>query len=201
MVCPLLFLKKIFRTHYFESKQYMNWIIKNKEWLFSGAGWAAVVFTLAFLANQIRAIVNRRKFSKKNSLSGEWCERWWVSSDNYPDANEDPNVIIKQTGNRVFTTCRSGGDTYVVEGTLNSQRFLTGTWGDIEKGTTYHGAFQLRISPKWDTMEGIWIGFDTDSSFKSGKWQWKRASVADYPDRTQHNHVHHSNNGCDAPTK
>ena len=165
----------------------MKWIIENKEWLFSGAGWSAIVFTLGYTVKQIGFLLKQHYFSKKYSLSGDWNERWWVSSENYPDSNEDPNVIIKQKGNRIQATFYSGEHKYNVEGSISPQRFLTGIWGDVDNGNTYHGSFQLRISPKWDTMEGVWLGFDTDSGFKSGKWQWKRSHVADYPDRLPHN--------------
>jgi hypothetical protein len=62
---------------------------------------------------------------------------------------------------------------YLADGRIADSRYVTGTWGDRNRGG-YHGAFQLVIDPMSRDMRGVWVGFSTDGRVKHGNWNWTR---------------------------
>ena len=109
----------------------------------------------------------------KQKLSGQWLQEWQVESNNVPPINPS-HVELKQLGRRVSAKFQSLGRTYCVNGEISQGTYVTGTWYDEAEGSTYHGAFQLRIRPKNDEMIGRWIGFAESGEIKTGPWKWRR---------------------------
>ena len=131
--------------------------------------------------NQVKRQIYSLNHTGIINLSGEWSERWKVEgSKRFKKDNEDENVILSQNGNIVSGTHKVKRRTYGMNGKIKDQ-FLPGTLDDIESGGTYHGAFQLRINPDGETLEGQWLGFDTDNKFKHNIWEWKRKGTLKYP--------------------
>lgn len=118
---------------------------------------------------------------RRQSLAGPWHQRWHVDSESFTSRNEDQKVIITQLRNRIATSHITAGRTYHTVGMVGQDQYVTGTWHDEVSGSSYYGAFQLRILPGADMMLGKWIGFGTDGSIKTGIWEWKRPSVECYP--------------------
>lgn len=110
---------------------------------------------------------------RKQSLAGSWQQQWSVDSANYPPINPS-RVEMKQLGKRVSAKFQSLGRTYFINGEISQGMYLTGTWYDEAEGSTYHGAFQLRIRPKDDSMIGRWVGFGESGEIKTGAWEWHR---------------------------
>lgn len=147
-------------------------------WAFIGAVFGLVLTLLAqpFLENPVSGFLVRLLGSAqrtKQSLAGNWQQQWSVESTTSPSKNSS-QVELKQLGRRVSAKFESLGRTYCVSGEISQGTHLTGTWYDEAEGSTYHGAFQLRISPKDDSMIGKWVGFAESGEIKTGVWEWKR---------------------------
>ena len=126
-------------------------------------------------------VVGASKLRKPQNLDGIWSTRWHVKSSSFPPIVEDPEVKVKSLGNKISGTFKVAGRKKHFIGSIDKDKFITGTWHDEMEGTTYHGAFQLQILPNAEIFEGIWIGFSKNNDIKSGKWEWKRPHVLNYP--------------------
>ena len=112
---------------------------------------------------------------RARNVAGYWTQCWEVESDNFESSNE-ALVKIKQFGRRVFTSFYAGSNKYFFSGRIDQGRYVTGKWYGEIKGD-YHGSFQLHIAPNGQSMDGIWLGFDSKSNVKTGHWTWKRYEV------------------------
>lgn len=149
-------------------------------WALIGAifGLLLTLFVQPFLESTSSSLLVRIFGStrrKKQSLSGPWQQKWHVESTSAPSANES-TLQLKQLGRRVSAEFKSLGRTYCINGEISQGTYLTGSWYDEAEGSTYHGAFQLRIRPNDDAMIGKWIGFAESGEIKGGLWEWRRAS-------------------------
>lgn len=155
--------------------------------LFLGAilGLLLAVFIQPLVENQALDILVKwfgsRTQRRKQSLAGAWHQRWHVDSKSFSSSNEDQNVVVTQLRNRIITKHETDGRTYHTTGTLAQDQYVTGTWYDEVEGSSYYGAFQLRVLPGAEAMLGRWIGFGTDGAIKTGIWEWKRPHISSYP--------------------
>lgn len=108
----------------------------------------------------------------QTSLTGGWSQTWKVASEAFPCDNESQAELL-QVGDRVHGRWESSGRTYVLVGE-RKDRILTGQWYDVEEGGTYFGAFQLKVHPMQEDMDGVWLGFSTSEAIKTGQWVWRR---------------------------
>lgn len=122
-----------------------------------------------------------------------WNQIWEVRSSHFARSNTSPIVFRKFAQ---FLTA----DTY--NKTLNGQiihwrlvakisrkTFVTGTWYDLNR-SGYHGAFQMSLAPHMESATGIWIGFATNGSVKSGRLIWVRKGHS-IPTETYTREAHH----------
>lgn len=61
---------------------------------------------------------------------------------------------VKLLGNRIFGSFSSMGRRYRMEGRIDRDTFITGTWSYEVEVVTYHGAFQIQILLHAKTMKG-----------------------------------------------
>ena len=118
-------------------------------------------------------------FRKKKTIDGIWTHDWYVDSARFDTINTSKNVRLKKIGRKVFAkynvTDKSGEVyTYIMNGKIDSDNYITGDWYDINAGNTYYGTFQLHININVNSMSGFWIGKSQDQKVKSGKWEWLR---------------------------
>lgn len=118
---------------------------------------------------------------KSLSLAGKWDERWWVEGEKDKRIDEDKNVTVKQFGKHISAKFKSFDGVNYMIGRVEQGSFITGTWHNEYRGGTYHGAFQLYISPPGKLMVGKWIGFSKTNEIQSGVWEWKRPYLDQYP--------------------
>jgi len=124
------------------------------------------------------------KFRKKRKLTDYWDHQWFHQSKRYPNPCISQNVELKHYRNTVkavykITDIDGISRTYRMLGKVDGNH-ITGTWEDIESGTTYHGVFQLRILPNANELYGRWIGWSDSEIMQSNIWQWKRTSFKKY---------------------
>ncbi|HEY0018531.1 MAG TPA: hypothetical protein VGC13_19645 [Longimicrobium sp.] len=147
-------------------------------WAAVGAlvGLVLTVFVQPFIEGAAHGVLVRTFGSarrRKQLLAGTWQQQWAVESTNFPPVNPS-TVQMKQLGKRVSAKFASAGRMYFVNGEVSQGTYLTGTWYDEAEGSTYHGAFQLRIRPNNDSMVGKWVGFGESGEIKTGVWEWRR---------------------------
>jgi hypothetical protein len=118
-------------------------------------------------------------FRRKKGIGGIWNHDWFVDSARFDSVNKSQNVKLKKIGNKVFAKYRVTAKdkkvyTYIMNGVIDGDNYITGKWYDLNAGNTYHGAFQLHINVNMDSMSGYWIGKSQDQKVKSGRWEWYR---------------------------
>lgn len=59
-------------------------------------------------------------------------------------------------------------------GKIVDRTHLTGTWYHPNKTFNFYGSFQLTISPANSTMNGKWIGFNTERIVDCDQWHWEK---------------------------
>lgn len=114
-------------------------------------------------------------FRTSQNISGWWSQEWYI--DDYQGkqpANENKTAIVRQLGSRVVAKFHSNRREYRLRGKLEKNGFINGTWFDKETGSTYTGAFQLRVEINAERMTGKWIGFSgyDINIIRSGSWVW-----------------------------
>jgi hypothetical protein len=144
---------------------------------------ALVGFLLALIAQpvlqpRVDGLLAKLPFSiairRKRSIAGQWKQTWFAESTNYPRENTS-EILLRQVGGSVSGALVAQGRTYRVEGNVEGDYF-TGVWRDSEAGHTYHGAFQVRIYPNANHMDGTWIGYRTNGEIQSNRWEWNRVA-------------------------
>lgn len=66
-----------------------------------------------------------------------------------------------------------------VRGELVDNRYFTGYWFHPIERNRCHGAFQLLVNIKGNTLTGTWIGFsESQNKVNSGDWVWERVAVS-----------------------
>jgi hypothetical protein len=120
-------------------------------------------------------------FRKKRKLTGKWNHQWHHKSTSYPNPSPASDIEIKHYRNLIKAkyqvTDNSGySRTYRMSGKVDRD-YITGIWEDEETGSTYHGAFQLKILPNANKMEGTWVGWSRTGATQSGLWEWQRTSI------------------------
>jgi hypothetical protein len=151
-------------------------------WAIVGAvlGLLLTLFVQPFVEDKTLGLIVRKLGSTKRtkqSLAGDWIHMWSVESSNYPPLNGSP-VSISQLRNHISAKFEESGRTYCVSGEVSQGSYVTGTWYDESDGSTYHGAFQLKIHPKDESMKGKWIGFSNSGEIKVGSWDWQRVPLS-----------------------
>lgn len=64
-----------------------------------------------------------------------------------------------------------------IRANIVDNRFLTGIWYHPQRGSRYHGAFQLLIRTSGSQMEGNWTGFrESKNIISAGEWNWEKSS-------------------------
>ncbi len=113
-------------------------------------------------------------FRRKSSLTGPWRSEWHVESEKYPPIVVDESATVRQVGTRFYAKFRSKLLDCHLVGTIDSGRYVTGTWyDDLEGG--YHGAFQFIVDPtSGKSLSGKWIGYSTTGRVKEGDWTWEQ---------------------------
>lgn len=107
-------------------------------------------------------------------LAGEWTQEWQVSNSKNFDEKNSSRATVHHVGDHFSTCIESKKQRFEVNGTIERNSFITGTWCDILKGASYFGSFQLAISPRHDRLEGRWVGFNSKNVIQSGKWIWRK---------------------------
>jgi len=123
---------------------------------------------------------SRRLFRTKTTLKGEWIQCWIVKgSKNFPEKNE-ATIKLYQFGKLIHGEAKHSKGSFIVRGTIENEKHLTGIWEDKVKGNTYSGSFQLYIHKYSNHMTGKWLGFSESNKIREGDWLWKRLNESDY---------------------
>lgn len=147
--------------------------------LFLGGIFLSVVFQLIvqepihfILLRFIRGILPH----KPRGVQGIWEGRY-----RYPSKGEltyeNQLMVLKQVGPFVIgNNLSQEAHVHRLNGRIQGETFLTGTWENISEGEMYHGAYQFVLSYKGSKMKGRWIGFDSNNVIQNGPWSWKLLS-------------------------
>jgi hypothetical protein len=155
--------------------------IKDIILLIVGAIISAIVFIILApfvekpINNFLVRILNKTRisylFRPKTSIEGLWKQKWNVGQSTHFHNSNEADTILKQINKTIYGEYISGERIYRLQGKIERDQYLTGTWEDISEGNVYFGAFQLYIHIHATHMTGKWIGFSSDSNtIKSGDW-------------------------------
>jgi hypothetical protein len=105
----------------------------------------------------------------------------WEGRYRYPSkqeqAYENQLMLLKQVGPFVIgNNLSQEAHAHRLNGRIEGETFLTGTWENISEGEMRHGAYQLVLSHRGSEMKGRWIGFDANNVIQDGPWAWKLLS-------------------------
>ncbi|MBP9152328.1 MAG: hypothetical protein KBF73_08605 [Flavobacteriales bacterium] len=123
--------------------------------------------------------INTALFRQTKQLGGIWTHHWHVESSRFPEVNTTTAMTLKQVGKHIsarYVISNNSGDefTYIMDGKIENNTFVSGAWYDLYNGNTYHGTFLLHIDINMNSMKGIWVGTSQDTKVKSGEWIWER---------------------------
>jgi hypothetical protein len=153
-----------------------EWLIKNKEWFFSGIG----VFVLSILFNstiieRVNAtlvnIIGSLVPERRRIISGLWFSIFWFKGVN-GKINRRINVIrIGALWGRVSAKTVIGNDHQIsFTGKINRHMYITGKWQHIQSDNIYHGGLQFVLEPEGDCLTGRWLGFNKKQVIAAGPW-------------------------------
>ncbi len=114
------------------------------------------------------------------SLNGTWLQTWSViGTTRFPKKNRAPAEVL-HLGSRFLASCDYRLHPFWVIGTVEGG-FITGTWGSKAEGLGYFGAFQVRMHPLGDRLEGVVVGFRQTGEIATGTWLWERPEPSEGP--------------------
>jgi hypothetical protein len=107
-------------------------------------------------------------------LNGDWNQSWSVENSKNFDESNSSSANVQHIGNVFYTSIKAKDHNFEVHGKIERNMFITGTWSNSMKRSSYFGSFQLFIDPSHNKLSGQWVGFNSQNEIRSGKWEWTR---------------------------
>jgi hypothetical protein len=126
--------------------------------------------------NEVEAAIKRVLHGETGDtfLNGHWNQVWSVESSKNFDKSNSSTANVQHVGNTFYTSIKAKDHCFEVNGKIERNMFITGTWSNSLKRASYFGSFQLFIDPSHNKLSGQWVGFNSQNEIRSGKWEWTR---------------------------
>jgi hypothetical protein len=137
----------------------------------------ASLFITPVFADRAKSFLVRRFGAGRESqrIGGYWRIKWRIDGDDTWRGIDRAPAVIRQLGDRVSGRFQWGDRKFQIDGKIDRDMYLTGTWQDKIEGVSHHGVFQLVIHLHALKMKGRWLGFSIqNNAINSGDWEWLR---------------------------